>query len=195
MDTNERSKVNYDPTVTPGKTEKVARDSNPDPITGAPGSHPGGTAVGTTAGGLAGAAAGAALGSVVPGVGTVIGAAVGILAGGAGGAAVGHNVAENINPTREDAYWRENHKTQPYYSSHEQYDYDTDYAPAYRYGWESRSQHAGKTYDAAESDLERGWENAKGKSRLGWDKAKDATRSAWHKVERALPGDADRDGR
>jgi hypothetical protein len=35
----------------------------------------------------------------------------------------------------------------------------------------------------------------KAKSRLTWENAKDAVRDAWHRTERALPGDADRDGR
>jgi hypothetical protein len=35
----------------------------------------------------------------------------------------------------------------------------------------------------------------KGNSRLSWDQAKSASRAAWHKVERAIPGDFDRDGR
>jgi hypothetical protein len=34
----------------------------------------------------------------------------------------------------------------------------------------------------------------KGKSRLGWDRAKEATRDAWNRIERAIPGDSDRDG-
>jgi len=175
-----------------GRTDRD-RDTNPDPITGAHGSHPGGTAVGTTAGGLAGAAAGAAIGSVVPGVGTVIGGVAGIVAGGVGGGLAGKAVAEHFDPTVEDAYWRENYPTRPYYAK--EYDYETDYAPAYRYGWESRSKYAGETYENRESDLERNWESAKGKSRLTWDKAKAATRDAWHRVERKLPGDFDKDGR
>ena len=30
---------------------------------------------------------------------------------------------------------------------------------------------------------------------MTWAKAKDATRDAWHRIERAIPGDADKDGR
>ena len=41
-------------------------DANPDPITGAPGSHPIGTGVGAAAAGLAGAKIGAAVGTVGP---------------------------------------------------------------------------------------------------------------------------------
>lgn len=48
-------------------------------------------------------------------VGTDIGAAVGAVAGGpAGGGLGGKGVAEVIDPTREDAYWRENYSDRPY---------------------------------------------------------------------------------
>jgi hypothetical protein len=50
-----------------------------------------------------------------------------------------------------------------------------------------------------ESDLSRDWQRAKGKSRLAWENAKDATHDAWKRVsdtvERATPGDSDRDGK
>src|SRR3982751_4572243 len=67
-----------------------ARDSNPDPITGAPGSHPIGTGIGAAGGGIA---AGAAIGSFAGPVGTVIGAVVGAVAGGL----AGKGVAEMID--------------------------------------------------------------------------------------------------
>jgi hypothetical protein len=35
----------------------------------------------------------------------------------------------------------------------------------------------------------------KGQSRLSWEQAKSASRAAWDRVERAMPGDLDRDGR
>ena len=47
----------------------------------------------------------------------------------------------------------------------------------------------------AEADLRNDYEATKGNSRLAWDDAKNATRAAWHRVERAIPGDADGDGR
>jgi len=162
-------------------------DRNPDPITGAPGAHPVGVGIGAAGAG----AAGAAIGSVAGPVGTAVGAVVGAVAGGL----AGKGVAEAVNPTAEEEYWRENYSTRPYVAAGETYTYEDDYAPAYRYGWEARTQHTGRRYDEVESDLERGWERAKGKSRLGWDRAKLATRDAWHRVERAMPGDADRDGR
>jgi hypothetical protein len=69
-----------------------------------------------------------------------------------------------------------------------------DYRDAYRYGWESRAK-TDAAWDDAADGLERGWDRAKDKSRLAWSDAKDAVRDGWHRVERALPGDADRDGR
>ena len=44
-------------------------------------------------------------------------------------------------------------------------------------------------------ELERKWEATKGNSRLAWNDAKYAVKDGWHYVERALPGDFDRDGR
>ena len=92
----------------------------------------------------------------------------------------------------EDAYWRDNYATRPYARADRPYDY---YQPAYKYGWESRRQYAGRQWNDVEGDLERGWDKARGASKSTWQEVKDAVRDAWHHVERALPGDADRDGR
>ena len=126
-----------------------------------------------------------------------VGAAIGAVVGAVAGGLAGKGLAEKIDPTAEDAYWRENYKTRPYAASADaaSYDYDRDYAPAYRYGVSAAQQHRGRKYDEVESSLERGWQETKGESRLGWEKAKHVTRDAWHRVERAIPGDADRDGR
>jgi hypothetical protein len=160
-------------------------DSNPDPITGAPGSHPVGTGLGAAAGG---AVAGAAAGAVGGPVGAVAGAAVGAVVGGL----AGKGVAEGLNPTVEDAYWRDNYTKEPYYVEGRTYD---DYAPAYRTGYEARTRYAGRSYSDIEADLERDYYANRGNGRLEWADARDATRAAWHRVERTLPGDADRDGR
>src|SRR5215218_8814958 len=88
---------------------------NRDPITGAPGAHPVGTGLGAAAGGMA---AGAAAGSVAGPAGTVAGAVVGAVAGGL----AGKGIAEKIDPTLEDAYWREQYTSRPYYSK--EYNYD-----------------------------------------------------------------------
>jgi hypothetical protein len=165
------------------RPDNLNPDSNRDPLTGAPGSHPAGTAAGAAAGGLAGAAIGTATAGPV---GTVVGAAIGAVAGGL----TGKGVAEAVNPTAEDAYWRDNYSTASYYDRNRTYD---DYAPAYRLGYSSYGRYP--SYDVAETELERDWERAKDKSRLSWEQAKHATRDAWHRVERAIPGDFDGDGR
>jgi hypothetical protein len=161
------------------------KDLNRDPLTGEPGSHPVGTGVGAAGGAAAGAAVGGAVGGPV---GAVVGGAVGAITG----AAAGHGAAEAVNPTIEDAYWRENYVTREYVDRALPY---SAYAPAYRYGWESRSRYGNRPFAEVESDLERGWDRVKGESSLAWSQAKGAVRDAWHHIERALPGDADLDGR
>jgi hypothetical protein len=155
--------------------ERTGTDTNRDPISGAPGSHPVGTGIGAA---LGGAAAGAATGTVAGPVGTVVGAAVGAIVGGL----AGKGVAESIDPTREDAYWRDNYKGRPYVGDAT---YD-DYGPAYAYGVASYGTHAGHghSFDEIESDLSRDWDKSRGKSKLTWDRARNATRDAWDRVSR-----------
>lgn len=92
----------------------------------------------------------------------------------------------------EDAYWRQNYPSRPYARSGRNYD---EYRPAYQYGTDAAHRHQGRRWEDVEGDLERGWDEARGTSRLAWQESRDAVRDAWHRVERALPGDADRDGR
>jgi hypothetical protein len=118
---------------------------------------------------------GAVIGGAVAGpVGALIGAAVGGLAGGL----AGKGVAESVNPTEEDAFWRDNHTTRDYAQGRS---YD-DLRPAYQYGWEARTQHQNRDWDQAENDLRGGWDKARGQSSLAWDDAKKATRDAWDRV-------------
>ncbi|MBD2104699.1 hypothetical protein [Leptolyngbya sp. FACHB-261] len=162
-------------------------DANPDPITGQPGSHPVGTGVGAAGAGTIGTVIGGALGGPV---GAVVGAAVGAVAGGL----AGKNVAEQIDPSVEDNYWRQNYATRPYVQPDHSYE---DYQPGYRTGYEGYGRYAGsgRTYDEVEPYLQSDYEtNHGGKAKLGWDKTKHAARDAWDRVERAIPGDADRDG-
>jgi hypothetical protein len=160
-------------------------DANRDPITKEPGAHP----VGTGAGAAGGAAAGAAIGTAVGGpVGTLVGGAAGAIAGGL----AGKGAAEAVNPTREDEYWRENYRTRPYVGDNSRYE---EYQPAYRVGWETAAENRGRKFDEVEPDIQRRWSSSRGDSRLEWDDARNAARDAWDRVERALPGDADRDGR
>jgi hypothetical protein len=158
-------------------------DANRDPITKEPGAHPVGTGVGAAAGGLAAAAAGAAAGAATGTVmGGPIGTAVGIVAGAVIGGLGGKAVAESVNPTKEDAYWRENHTREPYYDKNHTYD---DYQGAYRTGYEGYATHAksGTTYEQAEPKLQQQYETTYGKSKLEWEKARHAVRAAWNRFE------------
>ena len=160
--------------------ENRKRDSNPDPITGEPGAHPAGVAGGATGGALAGAAIGAVGGPI----GSAVGGAIGAVAGGL----AGKGAAEAVNPTEEDRFWREQHKSRPYYQSGRTYE---DYGPAYRYGWESasRPEYHGRRFDDVESDLSRGWSNARGTARGEWNEMRHATRDAFERVQnRMSPG-------
>lgn len=165
------------------------KDLNRDPISGAPGAHPIGTGVGAAAGGVA---AGALAGTVAGPIGTVVGAALGAVAGGL----AGKGVAEAIDPTAEEAYWRKTFSSRSYVKRDSKFD---DYGPAYRHGVDSYRRSKGRSFDDAEPELRRDWERVKGKSSLSWENAKDASRDAWQRVsdavERATPGDSDRDGK
>lgn len=146
--------------------------------------HPVGESIGAASGAIGGLATGAAIGGPA---GAVVGAAIGAVAGGA----AGHGVAAAVDSAEEDAYWRDNYTSRPYVTKGAPYG---DYRDAYRYGWESRAR-SSASWDDAEADLERGWPTAGTASGLSWDRAKGAVRDAWHRVERAVPGDADNDGR
>ena len=55
-----------------------------------------------------------------------------------------------------------------------------DYRSAYRYGTYARGQYSDRTWDdSLASDLERGWERARGGSRLTWERAKHAVADAF----------------
>ena len=72
-----------------------------------------------------------------------------------------------------------------------------DYKPAYRYGFDSANTYRGRNWDDVEPDLQRDWErNNPGRE---WARFKNAARRGWQRmtdaIERAVPGDRDRDGR
>lgn len=149
---------------------------NRDPITGAPGAHPVGTGLGAAGGAVAGAAAGSLAGPV----GTVVGLVAGAVAGGLGGKAA----AEGVNPTMEDAYWRENYDREAYYDAGRPYD---DYQPAYEMGWSGRAAR-GTDFDAAEPALAAEWETRRGASTLDWPQARPASEAAWKRADETYYG-------
>ncbi len=174
----------HDKRIDNGLEKNLDKDLNRDPITGATGSHPVGTGIGAATAG----AAGAVIGSMAGPVGAVAGAAIGAVVGGLAGKGVG----EAVNPTAEEAYWRDQYPREPYYAQEHSYN---EYAPAYRTGYEARTRYAGRGFDEVETDLEREYNANRGESTLPWDRARPAARAAWDRIERTLPGDADRDGK
>jgi uncharacterized protein YcfJ len=152
--------------------DRENQDANRDPMTDEPGAHPVGTGVGAATGGTVGAVIGGAVGGPV---GAMVGAAVGAVAGGL----AGKGISESVNPTEEDAFWRDHYSTRPY-ASGRRYE---DLQPAYRYGWEARTRHENRSWNDVEGDLERDWNQRYGSSGLGWNDARHATRDAWDRVE------------
>lgn len=158
---------------------REAGGENLDPITGEPGAHPVGTGVGALGAGAVGAAVGGAVGGPV---GAPVGAVVGAIVGAVGGGLAGKGIAESINPTEEDAYWQGHFRNASYFQNDYEY---SDYAPAYKTGYEGYGKYAesGRDYTAVEPELQRDYEQAKGGSRLEWEKAKSATRDAWERLK------------
>lgn len=154
--------------------EEAGTDSNPDPITGEPGSHPLGTGIGAASG----AATGAAIGAIGGPIGSLIGGAIGAVTGGL----VGKGVEERYDPTVEDAHWKANHASQPYaQTSGKPYE---NYQSAYTTGHQGASEYgtAGAKFDDVEDKLKAKYEQAKDSAAVGWEHAKDATRAAYDKV-------------
>ena len=155
-------------------TPRDMNDLNPDPITHAPGAHPIGTGIGAAGGAVTGAAAGSVGGPIGSAVGAVVGAVVGGLAG--------KGAAEAVNPTAEDAYWRDAHGREPYYS--DAYTYDDDYAPAYRSGYQSVIDRRGNDWNEARGHLQQRWDTDRQSSRLSWLEAEPAAKAAWERADR-----------
>jgi hypothetical protein len=158
-------------TTTTGTTTAEHHDANPDPLTGEAGAHPIGTGVGAASGGTVGAVIGGAVGGPL---GAMVGAAVGGLAGGL----AGKGISESVNPTEEDAFWRDHYSTRPY-AAGSKYE---DLQPAYRYGWEARTRHENRNWNDVETDLGREWNERHG-SKMTWDNARNATQDAWNRVD------------
>ena len=148
----------------------AAEAINPtDPATGARRGHPVGTGVGVATG----AATGAAIGSAVGPVGTAVGGVVGAVAGGL----AGEGVAQAVNPTVEDDYWRRNYASRSYVTPGATYE---TYRAAYEFGWESFRRYRGRAFDDVEGDLRREWERTD--REMSWETARGAASDSWHRV-------------
>ncbi|WP_367872064.1 hypothetical protein [Luteolibacter sp. Populi] len=154
---------------TPNDEISKQPDLNPDPITGEPGSHPVGTGIG--------AAGGAAGGAVIGAAGGPIGVVVGAIIGGVVGGLAGKGVAENIDPTAEEAYWKENYQREPYYAEDKDF---ADYGPAYQMSMARYSPDS--TFEDEEPVMADEWDATKGSSRLHWLEARAAAKAGWDRL-------------
>src|SRR5215217_7426905 len=145
---------------------------NPDPITDAAGAHPIEAGVGAAVGG---AAAGFAAGMVAGPVGAVVGA----VAGGVAGGYAGKGVGELIDPTLEDKWFTDYHRT---HAAEAKAAVAPDtIRPAYRYGIESGARYQGRRFDEVETNLRSDFEKNK-VCALSWDQARGAVRDAFDRT-------------
>ncbi len=84
------------------------------------------------------------------------------------------------NPVNfNDNQWRELYSSRSYVQKDGQYE---DYQLAYQIGHEGCDRYTGKSFDEAETELQRDYEAIsaqKGGDSLNWDKVKEAVRDAW----------------
>jgi len=85
---------------------------------------------------------------------------------------------ERLGGMDDDSYYR-NHYQSNYASTGAAYD---DYAPAYTYGSQMRSQYAGREWDDVESDLRTDWESRGTGGASTWEKMKAAVRHGWDRM-------------
>jgi hypothetical protein len=167
--------VPLDPVPAPPKEADTG--AHRDPLSGEVGMHPIGVGLGAAAGGMA---FGAAAGTVAGPLGMAVGALVGAVAGGL----AGKGVAEAIDPTAEDAYWRANYASRAYATPRDSWD---DWGPAYSYGVAhyNRNVNPAASFEDLEPEMEKGWTEARGQSTMEWTRARLAAFDAWEKARDA----------
>jgi hypothetical protein len=184
--TDTAARRNAPPVVAPAVPEPAKAPE--DPLAGCPGCHPVGTVAGAVTGAVAGGAAaaaitGMAIGSIVGPFGAAIGAAAGATIGGLAGGRAGRDIAESINPSTEDHYWRTHFSSRPYVTPECKFE---DYREAYAFGVRTRPEFPTLCFDEAENQLKARWESENHK--LPWKKACHAVCDAW---DRLSPHDPD----
>ena len=85
-----------------------------------------------------------------------------------------------VNPTAEEAYWRNAYRNEPYYRTEFTYE---DYGPAYRVGYTGPVRRSGE-FETLEGELKNDFDQVRGRSRLRWEEAREATRAAWRRAQR-----------
>jgi hypothetical protein len=136
--------------------------------------HELGGSLGMAAMGLAGGIAGAVAGPM----GVVAGAAV----GGAIGGIAGEQIARDINPTHEEAYWEAHYHTRPYVTAGNNF---SSYRAAYRSGINGYVANPNASFDNLEPSLRNNWNIARGDSKLEWAEARHAANDAFKRLSNA----------
>jgi uncharacterized protein (TIGR02284 family) len=95
------------------------------------------------------------------------------------GGLAGKAAGEAMNPTAEEAFWRENYDKEPYYEQGRSYD---DYGPAYRLGLTGR-QRSEDPWTRVEPSLASEWESNRASSSLDWQRASPASQAAWSRAD------------
>jgi len=90
----------------------------------------------------------------------------------------GYN-ANNPNWNSENAYWKQNFASRPYYQTGANY---STFQPAYQYGVNAYSQYGGLPYSAVQTQLQNNWNSARGNSNLTWTQAQKATQDAYERI-------------
>ena len=106
---------------------------------------------GAAAGGVSIAAlAGFGIGALLGPFGGAVAAAIGAAVGAFGGSYGGRELAEAVNPSTEEHYWRSHFATRPYVHPGDRFD---DFREAYAFGALTRREHPTVTFNEAEASL------------------------------------------
>jgi hypothetical protein len=135
-----------------------------------------GDAVGEGVGGVSGVLAGAAIGSLGGPIGTVIGG----IAGAIGGWWAGREISEAARHYTEsdDAFYRNHYEASDRRLADRPYD---QVRPAYQLGHIAgqNPDYRGRSFEAVEPDLRRGWDSATSDAHGSWDQVRDYARDAY----------------
>ncbi|MGH8029319.1 MAG: hypothetical protein ACREO3_05215 [Arenimonas sp.] len=91
----------------------------------------------------------------------------------------GNGAADLLNPSLEEAYWRDNYADEAYVRPDFKFD---DYAPAYRIGYLGATRREGRSFEEAEPQLREQYERVRNGSPLHWDAARVPAQAAWERV-------------
>jgi hypothetical protein len=84
-------------------------------------------------------------------------------------------VAEEINATRERAYWSENISGRDYVEKGSSFD-------DYGFGVNARGRSPGRDFDDVASEMTSDWAASCGASSQSWERAQRAARDAWNRI-------------